>query len=93
MRVFDATLQDGTVVLTNKSNKKVLLRLVTLHYEVTVLTIEDQRSIKTINEDKIIEKEIKSGEKIKVKSELKNLKSISIVYTIDDRTFREDIEF
>lgn len=93
MRVFDAYLQDGRIVLINKSNKKVLLRLVSLHYEVTAISFEEERTTKTISEEKRIEKELNPSEKIEIKTELPYLKSVSIIYTIDDRTFRDDIEF
>ncbi|BAB66279.1 hypothetical protein STK_12380 [Sulfurisphaera tokodaii str. 7] len=93
MRIFDANIENGKLVLINKSNKKVLLRLVTLHYQVTAITLEEQRIAKTISEDKNIEKEIPPNGKIEVETQLPYLKSISIVYKIDDKTFRDDIEF
>lgn len=92
MPFFSVSLQDNTVVLTNKSNKKVLLRLVILHYQVTVITIDEERGSKTVSEEVKIEKEMKPNDKIELKPTIQNLKSVSVIFTVDDRTLREDIE-
>ncbi|MBP1357291.1 MAG: hypothetical protein JZD40_02215 [Sulfolobus sp.] len=92
MRTFEVSLQDGSLVITNKSNTKVTLRLVILHYQVVVLTVDEQRTTRTISEERKVQKELKPGEKIELNNILSELKIVSIIYSIDDKTFRDDIE-
>ena len=92
MRQIDVSLQDGSLVLTNKSNKKVLIRMIILHYQVTVITVEEQRTARSISEERRIEKELNPNEKIEIQNVLPQIKMVSVIYTIDDRTFRDDIE-
>lgn len=92
MRTFEVSLQDGSLVITNKSNTKVTIRLVILHYKVVVLTVDEQRTTRTISEERKVQKELKPGEKIELNNILSELKIVSIIYSIDDKTFRDDIE-
>ena len=92
MRQIDVSLQDGSLVLTNKSNKKVLIRMVILHYQVTVITVEEQRTTRSISEEREIEKELKPNEKIQIQNVLPEIKMVSVIYTVDDRTLRDDFE-
>jgi len=92
MRQIDVSLQDGSLVLTNKSNKKVLIRMIVLHYQVTVITVEEQRTTRSISEERKIEKELKPNEKIQIQNVLPEIKMVSVIYTVDDRTLRDDFE-
>ena len=92
MRQVDVSLHDGSLVITNKSNKKMLVRSVILHYQVTVITVEEQRTARSISDERRIEKELLPNEKIEIKNVLPEIKMVSVIYTVDDRTFRDDIE-
>lgn len=92
LRQIDVILQDGSLVLTNKSNKKVLIRNVVLHYRITAITVEGQRTARSISEERKIEKELKPNEKIQIQNILPEIKMVSVIYTVDDRTVRDDIE-
>ena len=92
MRQIDVNLQGGSLVLTNKSSKKILVRTVILHYQVTAITVEGQRTARSISEERRIEKELKPNEKIQIQNVLPEIKMVSVIYTVDEKTVRDDIE-
>jgi len=92
MRQVDVSFHDGSLVITNKSNKKMLIKSVILHYQVTVITLEEQRTTRSISEERRIEKELLPNEKIEIKNVLPEIKMVSVIYTIDEKTLRDDIE-
>jgi|GEM_PF-2079966 len=67
MSNFTVLREGDKIVITCNSVKKVLLRLVRIEYEVTTLTVEQERIPKTISEEITVEKEMKNGDKIEIK--------------------------
>lgn len=93
MRNFTVSKEGDKIVITCNSAKKVLLRLVRVEYEVTTLTVEQERIPKTISEEIVIEKEMKNGDKIEIKAQLDTVKKVSLIYRdAYGITLRDDIE-
>lgn len=66
--------------------------MIILHYQVTVITVEEQRTTRSISEERKIEKELKPNEKIQIQNVLPEIKMVSVIYTVDDTTLRDDFE-
>ncbi|MDT7875387.1 MAG: hypothetical protein RXR59_03105 [Sulfolobus sp.] len=93
MSNFTVLREGDKIVITCNSVKKVLLRLVRIEYEVTTLTVEQERIPKTISEEITVEKEMKNGDKIEIKAQLDTVKKVSLIYRdAFGMTLRDDIE-
>lgn len=93
MSNFTVLREGDKIVITCNSVKKVLLRLVRIEYEVTTLTVEQERIPKTILEEITVEKEMKNGDKIEIKAQLDTVKKVSLIYRdAFGMTLRDDIE-
>jgi hypothetical protein len=83
------SLQDDYLVIKNVGKSPLTLLEVNIKYEVTVITIEERTALRTVSFTEKVNKTLKPNEEVKIKTELKDISNVEIVYKNGNGTFRE----
>jgi hypothetical protein len=92
MKNFNVKVTGNKALIVNISDKIVHIKKIYLVYETTVTTIEEKLGIQNVTEEKDISKDLVPNSSLEIQLVIPNLKKVIIVYTLGEKTFRDDIE-
>jgi len=92
MYEIDINVLRDKIILTNKTDKNIKIKMVRMYYAVST-SLYGKMSTGTIKDDKDIEQDLQPNEKLEIKLILPTIKKVSVTYIMNNKIHDISMEF